>query len=117
MKIACFVELYNFEGKSERGALNKFKSTAESMGHTFEFIYKDDIPRIPDFDSLFIRATTDPSNVAYIASRLAEQSGLKVIDDPHSIRACSNKAVLHDLFLKNDIPAPKSILFTGDYSK
>ena len=117
MNIACFVELYNFDCKSERGALNKFKSTAESMGHTFEYIYKNDIPRIPDFDALFIRATTDPGNVAYIASRLAEQSGLNVIDDPHSIRACSNKAVLHDLFLKNDIPAPKSILFTGDHSK
>ncbi len=117
MKIACFVELYNFDGKSERGALNKFKSTAESMGHTFEFIFKNDIPRIPDFDALFIRATTDPGNIAYIASRLAEQSGLKVIDDPHSIRTCSNKAILHDLFLKNDIPSPKSILFTGDYSE
>lgn len=72
MKIACFVELYNFDDKSERGALNTFKSTAESMGHTFEFIYKNDIPRIPDFDALFIRATTDLGNVAYIASRLAD---------------------------------------------
>lgn len=117
MKIACFVEAYNFKDKSERGALSKFKSTAESMGHTFEFIYKDDIPGIRDYDALFIRATTDPSSSAYIISRLAEQSGLKVIDDPHSIRACSNKAILHDLFLKNNIPSPKSILFHGDYSK
>lgn len=117
MKIACFVEAYNFKDKSERGALSKFKSTAESMGHTFEFIYKDDIPRIRDYDALFIRATTDPSSSAYIISRLAEQSGLKVIDDPHSIRTCSNKAILHDLFLKNNIPSPKSIIFHGDYSK
>jgi glutathione synthase/RimK-type ligase-like ATP-grasp enzyme len=63
---------------------------------------------------LFIRATTDPNNSAYIASRLAEQNGLKVIDDSRSIRACSNKAILHDLFIRNNIPSPKSILFAGE---
>ncbi|MCZ7393913.1 MAG: RimK family alpha-L-glutamate ligase [Candidatus Methanoperedens sp.] len=116
MKIACFVEAYNFKDKSEISALSKFKSTAELMGHTFEFIFKDDISKIPNYDALFIRAITDPSNSAYIVSRLAEQYGLKVIDDPHSIRTCSNKAILHDMFLKNNMPAPKSFLFTGDYS-
>lgn len=117
MRIACFVEAYNFKDSAERGALFKFKSTAESMGHGFEFIFKDDISEIRNYDAVFIRAVTDPSNCAYIISRLAEQHGIRVIDDPHSIRTCSNKAVLHDLFLKNNIPAPKSILFTGDYSK
>ncbi|MCE8422438.1 MAG: RimK family alpha-L-glutamate ligase [Candidatus Methanoperedens sp.] len=116
MKIGCFVEAYNFDGKSERNALNKFKSTAESMGHTFDFIFKHDIPNIKNYDAIFIRATTDPGNSAYIASRFAEQAGLKVIDDPHSIRICSNKAILHDIFFKNNIPSPKSILFHGDYS-
>src|SRR5659263_767964 len=117
MKIACFVEAYNFDLKSERNALLKFKSTAESMGHSFEFIYKDDISKISNYDALFIRATTDPASSAYIVSRLAEQSGLKVIDDPHSIRTCSNTAILHDIFQKNNIPSPKSILFYGDYSR
>lgn len=116
MKIACFVEAYNFKDRSENRALLKFKSTAESMGHSFEFIFKDDISKIHEYDALFIRATTDPSSSAYIVSRLAEQSGIKVIDDPHSIRTCSNKAILHDLFLKNNIPSPKSILFYGDYA-
>jgi glutathione synthase/RimK-type ligase-like ATP-grasp enzyme len=114
MKIACFVEAYNFNGKSERDALSKFRSTAESFGHSFDFIFKDEISKIPEYDALFIRATTDPNNSAYIASRLAEQHGLKVIDDSHSIRTCSNKAILHDLFIKNKIPSPKSILFTGE---
>ena len=114
MKIACFVEAYNFNDKSERSALSKFRTTAESIGHSFDFIFKDEISKIPEFDALFIRATTDPNNSAYIASRLAEQYGLKVIDDSHSIRTCSNKAILHDLFIKNNIPSPKSILFAGD---
>jgi glutathione synthase/RimK-type ligase-like ATP-grasp enzyme len=114
MKIACFVEAYNFKNKSERGALSKFRSTAESIGHSFDFIFKDGISQIHEYDALFIRATTDPNNSAYIASRLAEQHGLKVIDDSHSIRICSNKAILHDLFIKNNIPSPKSKLFNGD---
>ncbi|GFO96415.1 ribosomal protein S6 modification enzyme [groundwater metagenome] len=114
MKLACFVEAYNFNDKSERGALSKFRSTAESLGHSFDFIFKDKIPEIPVYDALFIRATTDPSSSAYIASRLAQQHGLRVIDDPHSIRTCSNKAILHDLFLKNNIPSPKSVLFTWE---
>ena len=114
MKLACFVEAYNFNDKSERGALSKFRSTAESLGHSFDFIFKDKIPDIPQYDALFIRATTDPGSSAYIASRLAQQYGLKVIDDPHSIRTCSNKAILHDLFNKNNIPSPKSVLFTGE---
>lgn len=116
VKIACFVEAYNFRDRSERSALSKFKTAAVSLGHAFEFIFKNDISKIPDYDALFIRATTDPSSSAYIISRLAEQHGLKVIDDPHSIRACSNKAILHDLLLKNNIPSPKSLIFTGDYS-
>ncbi len=116
MKIACFVEAYNFKDSSERSALLRFKSTAESMGHAFEFIFKDKISKIQNYDALFIRAVTDPSNSAYIVSRLAEQYGLRVIDDPHSIRTCSNKVILHDIFMKNNIPAPKSSLFTGDYS-
>ncbi len=116
MKIACFVEAYNFKDKSERNALLKFKSTAESMGHALEFVFKEDISGIDRYDALFIRATTDPSNSAYVVSRLAEQYGLKVIDDPNSIRMCSNKAILHDLFQKNNIPSPKSLLFTGDFS-
>ncbi len=116
MKIACFVEAYNFKDSSERSALLRFKSTAESMGHAFEFIFKDEISKIQNYDALFIRAVTDPSNSAYIVSRLAEQYGLRVIDDPHSIRTCSNKVILHDIFMKNNIPSPRSFLFTGDYS-
>ncbi len=116
MKIACFVEAYNFKDSSERSALLRFKSTAESMGHAFEFIFKNEISKIQNYDALFIRAVTDPGNSAYIVSRLAEQYGLRVIDDPHSIRTCSNKVILHDIFMKNNIPAPKSFLFSGDYS-
>jgi len=100
MKIACFVEAYNFDLKSERSALSKFKSTAESMGHSFEFIYKDDISKYQIMMLSLSALLLIPAALPYIVSRLAEQSGLKVIDDPHSIRTCSNKVILHDIFQK-----------------
>jgi Glutathione synthase/Ribosomal protein S6 modification enzyme (glutaminyl transferase) len=73
--------------------------------------------RIPEFDSIFIRANTDPMNTAYVVSRLADSLGKVVIDDPHSIRTCSSKVVLHGLFEQNEIPSPKSLLFAGDYGR
>ncbi len=116
MKIGCFVEKYSFHTKEEATALDRFKMAAEAKGHLFEYIFKRDMNRIPEYDAVFIRATTDPMNTAYVVSRMADALGKVVIDDPHSIRVCSSKVVLDDLFRQNNIPSPKSLLFAGDYS-
>lgn len=116
MKIGCFVEKYSFHTKEEATALDRFKKAAEAKGHLFEYIFKRDMNRIPEYDAVFIRATTDPMNTAYVVSRMADALGKVVIDDPHSIRVCSSKVVLDDLFRQNDIPSPKSLLFAGDFS-
>jgi glutathione synthase/RimK-type ligase-like ATP-grasp enzyme len=115
MKIGCFVEKYSFHTKEEATALDRFKKAAEAKGHLFEYIFKRDMNRIPEYDAVFIRATTDPMNTAYVVSRMADALGKVVIDDPHSIRVCSSKVVLDDLFRQNDIPSPKSLLFAGDF--
>ena len=116
MKIGCFVETYSFHTKEEAEALDRFKRAAEARGHLFEYLFKKDLNRIPEYDAVFIRATTDPMNTAYVVSRMADAMGKVVIDDPHSIRICSSKVVLDDLFKQNEIPSPKSLLFGGDYS-
>ncbi|HMK48220.1 MAG TPA: RimK family alpha-L-glutamate ligase [Methanocella sp.] len=116
MKIGCFVEKYNFHTKDEALALERFKLTAVAMGHDFEFIFKKDLNRLDEFDSIFIRANTDPMNTAYVVSRMVDSMGKVVIDDPHSIRTCSSKVVLDGLFKQNNISAPKSLLFDGNYS-
>jgi hypothetical protein len=115
MKIGCFVEKYNFHTKEEAGAVEAFKRTAEAKGHLFDYLFKPDLNRIGEYDAIFIRATTDPMNTAYVVSRTAEALGKVVIDDPHSIRVCSSKVVLDDLFKQNSIPSPRSLLFDGDY--
>jgi glutathione synthase/RimK-type ligase-like ATP-grasp enzyme len=116
MKIGCFVEKYSFHTKEEATALDRFKQAAEAKGHLFEYLFKKDLNRIPDYEAIFIRATTDPMNTAYVVSRTADALGKVVIDDPHSIRVCSSKVVLDDLFKQNNIPSPKSLLFSGDYT-
>jgi glutathione synthase/RimK-type ligase-like ATP-grasp enzyme len=100
VEIACFVEAYNFIDSEEAGALEKFQKVAEGLGHSFEFITKRNLQRIPLYDALFIRATTDPSYIAYIASRMAYENGLRVLDDPRSIQICGNKIHMYKLLQK-----------------
>jgi glutathione synthase/RimK-type ligase-like ATP-grasp enzyme len=59
-KIACFVEKYNFTDPREEGALRNFKLAAEKRGIEFNFLFREDISNVPNYDAVFIRATTDP---------------------------------------------------------
>jgi len=103
-RIACFVEKYNFTYSDEAEALQCFKRTAEHMGHEFDFMFRSGLSEIPKYDAVFIRATTDPLYTAYVVSRTAWIIGLKVVDDPESIRICANKVYQYRLFEKYNVP-------------
>jgi len=103
-RIACFVEKYNFTYSDEAEALQRFKQTAERLGHEFNFMFRSGLSEIPNYDAVFIRATTDPLYTAYVVSKTAWVLGLKVIDDPESIRICANKIHQYRLFEKYDVP-------------
>jgi glutathione synthase/RimK-type ligase-like ATP-grasp enzyme len=103
-RIACFVEKYNFTYSDEAEALQRFKQTAERLGHEFNFMFRSGLSEIPKYDAVFIRATTDPLYTAYVVSKTAWVLGLKVIDDPESIRICANKIHQYRLFEKYDVP-------------
>ncbi len=103
-KIACFVEKYNFSDPREENALLNFKHTAEGLGKEFSFLFREDISEIPKHDAVFIRATTDPLSTAYIVSKTAWELGIKVVDDPESIKICANKIHQYALFEKFDVP-------------
>ncbi|MEM4161357.1 MAG: RimK family alpha-L-glutamate ligase [Thermoplasmata archaeon] len=108
VKIGCFVDLENLTHPPQLSALVKFHHAAMEQGHTFEFLFKDDIDFVPEYDAIFIRATTDPRNATYVVSRLAELHGLKVIDDSRSIAVCCNKVHLYMLMKKHRIPFPET---------
>jgi len=112
--IACFVEKYNFTDPKEAVALQNFKTTAEEMGNKFDFLFRNNLLEIPKYDSVFIRATTDPLFTAYIVSKTAWEHGLKVVDDPKSIQICGNKIHLYALFKKCDIPHIPTIFLNKD---
>ncbi|MBS7659705.1 hypothetical protein KEJ28_03325, partial [Candidatus Bathyarchaeota archaeon] len=77
-KIACFVEKYNFLHSAEEKALLKFKETAERLGHSYDFIFKEDLSNLLKYDAVFIRATTDPLYTSSVVSKMAWEHGLKV---------------------------------------
>ncbi|MCW4028040.1 MAG: RimK family alpha-L-glutamate ligase [Candidatus Bathyarchaeota archaeon] len=113
-KIACFVEKYNFTDPREQAALQNFKNAAEQAGSQFNFLFREDIQTIPNYDAVFIRATTDPLFTAYIVSKTAYELGLKVIDDPQSIKICANKIYQYELFEKHDIPRIPTVFLSKD---
>ena len=113
-KIACFVEKYNFSDSSEEAALQNFKLAAENAGQQFSFLFRKDISEIPNHDAVFIRATTDPLNTAYVVSKTAWTLGLKVIDDPESIQICANKIHQYALLDKFRVPHIPTLFLNRD---
>lgn len=113
-RIGCFVERYNFTDPREEKALHNFKHAAEALGHEFGFLFRENISEIPKYDAVFIRATTDPLYTAYIVSRTASELGLKVVDDPESIKICGNKIHQYSLFEKHDIPHIPTIFISKE---
>ncbi len=113
-KIACFVEKYNFSDHREEEALPNFKHAAEEEDHEFHFLFREDINDIPKYNAVFIRATTDPLYTSYIVSKTAWELGLKVIDDPESIKICANKIHQYALFEKYNVPFIPTVFLNKD---
>jgi glutathione synthase/RimK-type ligase-like ATP-grasp enzyme len=113
-RIACFVEKYNFTDPREVGALQNFKLAAEQTGNQFSFLFRENIQDIPNYDAVFIRATTDPLFTSYIVSKTAHEYGLRVIDDPESIKICANKIHQYALFEKYDVPRIPTMFLSRD---
>ncbi|MCL5877025.1 MAG: hypothetical protein M1540_04350 [Candidatus Bathyarchaeota archaeon] len=113
-RIACFVEKYNFSDPREEAALQNFKQTAEKSGSQFSFLFRENIEDIPNYDAVFIRATTDPLFTSYIVSKTAWELGKKVIDDPESIKICANKIHQYALFEKHGVPRIPTVFLSKD---
>lgn len=110
--IAILINPFEEYPPSDKEALEKFRKTANKKGIYVEFIEKNDINKINEFDALFIRETTNVNHHTYELSRLAFAEGLAVIDDPWSILRCSNKIYQNELFKKNKIRTPNTLALT-----
>jgi glutathione synthase/RimK-type ligase-like ATP-grasp enzyme len=93
---------------SNARALKNFIRAGEEVGLDVELITKSDLPRLLEFDALFIRETTSLDDHTYRFATKAEREGMVVIDDADSIRRCCNKVYMHELLRKNRIAMPRT---------
>ncbi len=108
--IGVFVERYTIARSEEMEALLRFGQAAQKLGHRLDVLFRPDMYKIPGYDALFIRALTDPLNSSYLASRLAQMHGLRVIDDPRSIVVCCDKVNMYSRLQRAGVPLPETVL-------
>ena len=92
----------------QMGALMKLGQVAHMLGHRLDFLFRPDMYKIPGYDAIFIRALTDPLNSSYVAARLAQMNGLRVIDDPESIYICCDKVNMYRHLQDKNVPMPET---------
>jgi glutathione synthase/RimK-type ligase-like ATP-grasp enzyme len=102
------------DGPSDEGAIRRFCRAARQQGLDPEIISKDDYGRLAEFDALFIRETTYVNHHTYRFSRRAAAEGMVVIDDPDSILKCTNKVYMAELFERNGIYTPRTMVVHQD---
>jgi glutathione synthase/RimK-type ligase-like ATP-grasp enzyme len=113
-----FAVLYNPQEKlppSNLSTLKHWSRIAEKFGVEIEPITRRDLPRLAEFDALFIRETTSIDDHTYRFARRAVQDGMPVIDDPISMIRCTNKIYLHELMISNGIAVPPTVILAGTH--
>lgn len=108
--LAILLDPDEAEPPTQPDGIKKFVKAAEKLGFAVELIDKDDIARIPEFDALFIRVTTNVNHFSYRFARRAAAEGLVVIDDPSSIARCMNKVYFAQRMENNHIPTPRTLI-------
>ena len=91
-------------------AIKKFKWAAQELGMYLDIISKRDGHKLFDYDALFIRDTTSLKHYTYLMSKMAQDLDIFVLDNPRSIRICSDKVEQYKLFKKYRIPIPQTLI-------
>ena len=99
---------------SDRAALDAFVRAAARAGIDADLVTRRDLPRLSEYDALFIRETTAVSHHTWRWARRAAAEGLVVIDDPDSILRCTNKIFLAELLTRANVPIPRSVVIGKD---
>jgi len=94
-------------------SLKRLATVGAKMGIEVEPILKKDLPRVAEFDALFIRETTSVNDHTFRFARRAEQEGMPVIDDTMSMIRCTNKVFLKEMMEAAKLPIPKSIVMSS----
>jgi glutathione synthase/RimK-type ligase-like ATP-grasp enzyme len=113
-RLGIFVDRRTLSSAEQLHALIRCRDVAEGLGHSAEFLIPVDVKKIPQMDAVFIRARTDPLNVTYVASRIAESCGIPVIDDPASIQVCSDKINMYSHLMRSGVVIPRTLFLSRE---
>ena len=108
-RIGIYIERYTISRSEEMDALMRFSYAARRLGHHIDYIFRTDVHKIPQYDAIFIRALTDPLNSAYVAARIAELNGIRVIDQSESIFICCDKVNMYRRLQNAGVPIPDTV--------
>ena len=108
-RIAIFIERYTIRSSLELAALTNYRMAAFELGHQLDFIFRNELKYLSQYDAVYIRALTDPLNTSYVVARLAEMQGQRVIDDSESIRICCDKVNMYKRLINNNVLIPETI--------
>jgi len=95
---------------SDPAAIRRFIRAANEVEIAAEVIDRNDHRILGEYDALFVRETTAVNHHTYRMARRAAAEGLVVIDDPESIVRCTNKVFQAELFARNSIDSPETIV-------
>jgi glutathione synthase/RimK-type ligase-like ATP-grasp enzyme len=109
-RLAILRDPHEVDRPSNEEALRKFVEAAPVVGLSAEMIGPEDIAKLPSFDALFIRATTNVGHYTYEFARRAAGLGLAVVDDPDSILKCTNKVYLNELMARHNVLTPRTLM-------
>ena len=108
--LGIFVDRQALSYSRKLTLLIKCRDTAEGMGYRSYFIFPVEIKKVLKTDALFIRSRTNPLNISFIASKMAEMHSIPVIDDPRSIQDMLDKVNMYLHLIHANVPVPRTEL-------
>jgi glutathione synthase/RimK-type ligase-like ATP-grasp enzyme len=107
-RLAIYTERYTIRSSVELTALSNFRNAAFELGHEADFMFRNELKFLRNYDAVFIRALTDPLNTSYVVARWAEIQGKRVLDTSDSIRICCDKVAMYHRLARAGVPLPET---------
>ena len=107
-RLAIFTERYTIRSAVELTALSNFRLAAFELGHELDFVFKNELKYLAQYDAVLIRSLTDPLNTSYVVARSAELLGKRVIDTSEAIRVCCDKVNMYRRLQQANVPLPET---------
>ncbi|MDO2948677.1 RimK family protein [Aeromonas simiae] len=111
-QLAILVDPADGRASSDPLALQRFTRAAAAQGIRAEILSPSAIERLPEFDTLWLRAETAVGHYTFEFARRAEQLQMPVVDSSRAILACSNKLYLYELMVRSGVPMPPTTVVT-----